>query len=393
MNLRKLFLTHLAQTSDSPMMLEVEKAEGIYIYSPDGKQYIDLISGVSVSNVGHCHPKVVEAVKQQAERYMHLMVYGEYIQSPQVQLATALTAQLPSSLSSVYLVNSGSEANEAAMKLAKRSTGRTGIIAFKNAYHGSTQGPLSIIGDELFRRSFRPLLPEIRSLQFNNLSDLNSITEHTACVIVEPVQGEAGIATPNGGFLQQLRKRCTETGTLLVFDEVQTGFGRLGTLFAFQKYNVLPDMLTLAKAMGGGMPIGGLVASKELMNCFTSNPVLGHITTFGGHPVSAAAALASLETLIGDRLVEGVDDKGALFKRLLVHPKIKEVRGEGLFMAVELGDADLVQRFIRKAMDNGLLTDWFLFCPTAFRIAPPLTITNEQIQEAVTLIHTTLDEL
>ena len=393
MNLRSLFLTHIAQTSDAPMLLEVDRAEGIYIYSPDKKRYIDLIAGVSVSNLGHSHPKVVEAVKQQAERYMHLMVYGEYVQSPQVQFATLLASQLPASLSSVYLVNSGSEANEGAIKLAKRYTGRTEVVAFRNAYHGSTQGSLSIIGDEEFRSSFRPLLPDVRSIQYNSEEDLSYITERTACVVAEVIQGEAGIHLPQNSYLQKLRQRCSEVGALLVFDEVQTGFGRIGTLFAFQKYEVIPDILTIAKAMGGGMPIGGFVASKEIMSSLTHNPVLGHITTFGGHPVSSAAALASLEVILSEGLMDTVKEKETAFRQQLVHSKIKEIRGDGLIMAVELGDEATLMRFIRRGMENGILSDWFLFCSTAFRISPPLTITLEEIHEVSALILKTLDEI
>ncbi len=393
MNLRSLFLSHVAQTSDAPMMVEVERAEGIYIYSPEGKRYVDLIAGVSVSNLGHSHPKIVKAVQQQVEKYMHLMVYGEYIQSPQVQFAILLTSYLPKELSSVYFVNSGTEANEGAMKLAKRYTGRTEIIAFRNAYHGSTQGPLSIIGDESFRNSYRPLLPDIRSIEYNNFDDLSYITKRTASVVAEAIQGEAGIVLPAKGFLQALRKRCDEVGALLVFDEVQTGFGRTGSLFAFQKYGVQPDILTVAKAMGGGMPMGAFISSKEIMWSLTNNPVLGHITTFGGHPVSAAAGLAALEALMEEGLMDRVEEKEQLFRSLLVHPKIKEVRGTGLILAVELGDDELLQKFMQKGRMNGILSDWFLFCTSAFRISPPLNISNKQIEEVSQLILKTLNEI
>lgn len=393
MNLRSLFLSHLAQTSPDPMLVEVERAEGIYLYSPQGKRYIDLIAGVSVSNVGHCHPRVVEAVKRQAAQYMHVMVYGEYIQSPQVLFADRLVAQLPPSLSSVYLLNSGSEANEGAIKLAKRYTGRTELVSFHHAYHGSTHGSLSIMGDEYFKNSYRPLLPDTRVLPYNDVEVLSTITERTACVVAEVLQGEAGVILPQDDFLQQLRKWCTDVGALLIFDEVQTGFGRLGHLFGFQKYGVVPDIITIAKAMGGGMPIGGFISSKELMCSLTSHPVLGHITTFGGHPVSCAAALAALEVLQEEQLVEQVAEKERLFRKLLVHPKIEEVRGAGLLLAVELGSEDMLFKFIKKAPENGILSDWFLFCSTAFRISPPLTITLEQIEEAVVLICKTLDEI
>ncbi|MDR1055496.1 MAG: aspartate aminotransferase family protein [Prevotellaceae bacterium] len=380
-NLRQLFLNHLGQTSSSPMLIEIERAQGIYMYSPTGKRYVDLIAGVSVSNVGHCHPKVVAAVKEQAEKHMHLMVYGEYVQSPQVLYAQKLTALLPCSLSSVYFINSGSEANEGALKLAKRYTGRTEIIACKHCYHGGTHGVLSIFGNEYYRNSFRPLLPDVRHINFNSFDDLSLISNRTACVIVEPQQGEAGAIAPHNNYLQQLRKRCTEVGALLIFDEVQTGFGRLGYLFAFQKYNVIPDIFTIAKAMGGGMPIGAFVSSQEIMSKLTYNPVLGHITTFGGHPVSCAAALASLEVILDEKLIETVDTKAALFRKLLAPAKIDDIRGDGLLMAIELGSPERLQRFIKAAFEAGIATDWFIFCSSAFRIAPPLIITESEIEE------------
>jgi acetylornithine/N-succinyldiaminopimelate aminotransferase len=393
MNQRQLFLDHVAQTSDSPVMLEVEKANGVYIYDIEGKRYIDLVAGVSVSNVGHCHPKVVDAIKTQAEKYMHVMVYGEYIESPQVQFATAITNLLPETLNSVFFVTSGAEANEGAMKLAKRVNGRAEIIAFKNAYHGSTHGALSILGDEYYKQAFRPLLPDIRFINFNEFSDLNQITEKTSCVFIEPIQGEGGIILPAQGYLKALRQKCNETGTLLVFDEVQTGFGRTGYLFSFMKYNVLPDIITVAKGIGGGMPLGAFISSNRMMNLFTFNPTLGHINTFGGHPVCCAAALASLKVLIEDHVIETVEAKGQLFKNLLKHPKIKVIRGTGLFMAVQLENNQQILDFIRIARKNGVLTDWFLFAPDAFRIAPPLTITTEEIEEACRLILLSLNEL
>ena len=393
LNLRTLFLQHLAQTSDFPMCIEVERAEGIYIYSPDGKRYIDLIAGVSVSNVGHCHPKVVEAVKAQLAKYMHVMVYGEYIESPQVLFAKRLTDFLPQNLSSVYFVNSGSEAVEGALKLAKRYTGRTEIISFRNAYHGSSHGAISVMGNEDFKNAFRPLLPDTRILTFNNENDLAQITKRTACVIVEPIQGEAGIRLPENDFLKKLRTRCNETGTLLIFDEIQTCCGRTGTLFAFEQYNVVPDILCVAKSIGGGMPLGAFISSNKIMSALKSNPALGYITTFGGHPVSCAAALAALNVVRDENLISQVSEKSNLFRNLLTHEKIKEVRGTGLFFAVELGDSNLRERFISKAMKHGLLTDWFLFCDTAFRISPPLTITLEQINETVNIINSILDEI
>ncbi len=390
---RSLFLQHLGQTSDSPLMLQVENAEGIYLYTPEGKRIIDLIAGVSVSNLGHKHPKIVEAVKLQAEKFMHLMVYGEYVQAPQVDFASLLCQQMPQTLNSVYFTNSGSEANEAALKLAKRHTGRTEIIAFNNAYHGSTHGALSILGNEYYKNAFRPLLPGIKFINFNNEADLLAISEKTACVIVEPVMAEAGIIEPQNNYLQKLRERCTQTGTLLIFDEIQTGFGRTGSLFAFIKYNVVPDFMTIAKAMGGGMPIGALVADKRVMDSFQTNPVLGHITTFGGHPVSAAAALANLQVLLNENIIAKVESKGLLFKELLKHPKIHSIRGTGLFYAVELNDFAQVRAFILKALENGLVSDWFIFNDKFFRIAPPLIISEEEIHEACRIILKTLDEI
>jgi len=389
--LRQLFLKHVAQTSESPLALEIEKAEGIYMYDKSGKSYIDLISGVSVSNIGHRHPKVVEAVKNQVDKYMHLMVYGEYVQSPQVELAEKITSILPSQYESVYLVNSGSEAIEGAMKLAKRYTGRTEIIAFKNAYHGSTHGALSLLGDEFFKNSFRPLLPDVNFLNFNNETDLSRITERTACVVVEPIQGEAGIIIPENDFLIKLRNRCTETGTLLIFDEIQTGFGRTGKLFAFEHFNVLPDVFTIAKGMGGGMPIGGFVSSNEIMQVFKTNPVLGHITTFGGHPVSSAAALASLNVLLNDNIIDDVERKSLLFKKYLVHKEIKSIHGKGLFLAVELQDFDFLLKVLNKSIELGLVFDWFIFSDKHFRIAPPLNITDDEIKKSCDIILRALD--
>jgi len=389
---RQLFLDHVAQTSDFPLMLEIVKAHGIYMYDKENKPYIDLISGVSVSNIGHTHPKVVEAIKGQSEKYMHLMVYGEYIQAPQVEYAQKITSQLPENLDSVYFVNSGSEAIEGALKLAKRYTGRTEIIACKNAYHGSTHGSLSVMGNESFKNSFRPLLPDIKFLKFNNEEDLDLISEKTACVLIEPVQGEAGIQLPVNNYLQKLRKKCNETGTLLIFDEIQTGFGRLGKLFAFMEFDVIPDIMAIAKGMGGGMPIGAFISSKEIMSSFKNNPILGHITTFGGHPVSCAAASANLDVLINEKLIGQVKAKGELFKKYLNHPQIKEIRGIGLFMAIELENFEQIQKVIKSAIKKGLVTDWFLFHDSAFRIAPPLIITEQQIKDACHILNESINE-
>jgi acetylornithine/N-succinyldiaminopimelate aminotransferase len=390
---RQLFLQFVAQTSDAPAMLEIEKAEGIWLFSPDGMKYADLISGVSVSNIGHNHPSVNQAIKHQIDQYMHLMVYGEYIQAPQVQLARLLAENLPGRLSCTYFVNSGSEAIEGAMKMSKRYTGRPEIIAFKNAYHGSTQGALSILGDESFRNSFRPLLPGITLLQFNDFDDLQRITEHVACVIIEPIQGEAGIRLPAEGFLDAVRGKCTETGSLLVFDEIQTGFGRTGTLFAFQDYDVLPDILALAKSLGGGLPLGAFISSRDILAVLKTDPVLGHITTFGGNPVSCSAGLAALEILLQDRLMENVTLKEQLFRKNLNHPRIKEIRGKGLLLAVELGDPDLTKKMIRKSLEKGIILDSFLFCDTAFRISPPLIITDDEIMEICDRLEKILDEI
>ncbi|MFZ4546691.1 MAG: aspartate aminotransferase family protein [Bacteroidales bacterium] len=391
---RQLFLNNLAQTSDSPLALEITFAEGIYLYDSPGKKYIDLISGISVSNTGHRHPVVVQAIKDQVDKYLHLMVYGEYIQSPQVQLAARLASLLPEKLNNCYFVNSGSEAVEGALKLAKRFTGRKKIIAFKNAYHGSTHGALSIIGNASYQTPFSPLLPEIEHLEFNSISDLNAITNEIACVIVEPVQGEAGIISGTQAFLSTLRKRCTETGTLLIFDEIQTGIGRTGYMFAFEKHKITPDILLLAKGLGGGMPIGAFISSYEIMQTLTFNPVLGHITTFGGHPVSCAAALANIEVLIQEKLIESVEMKSKLFIQILGKCKhIKEIRAEGLMIALQLDDFPHVKRTIDYCIEQGLITDWFLFNDSSIRIAPPLTINEEQVKESCNIILDALNKV
>ena len=390
---RQLFIQHVGQTTDFPLQLEIKRAKGIYMFDSNNKSYIDLISGVSVSNVGHVHPKVVKAVKNQAEKYMHLMVYGEYVQTPQVEFATKLSKLIPENLSSVYFVNSGSEAIEGALKLAKRYTGRSEMIAYNNAYHGSTHGALSVMGNEEFKNAFRPLLPNVKHIRFNSETDLEQITTKTACVLVEPVQGEAGVRIPEDNYLLKLRDKCTEVGALLIFDEIQTGFGRLGSLFAMDEFDVVPDIFTIAKAMGGGMPIGAFVSSNEVMSCLKTNPILGHITTFGGHPVSCAAAIASLDVLIDENIIEDVKRKGDLFKKYLKHPLIKEIRGIGLFMAVELKDFDQVKRVIDRCIEKGLVTDWFLFHDSAFRIAPPLIINDDEIKKACDILTEAIDEI
>ncbi|MBP5692390.1 MAG: aspartate aminotransferase family protein [Bacteroidales bacterium] len=391
--LRDLFFKHVGQTSSSPLGLGIVKAEGVFLYS-ETKRYLDFISGVSVSNVGHARREVIDAVKAQMDNYAHLMVYGEMIQSPQVEHATLLCSILPDNLQSVYYVNSGSEANEAAVKLAKRITGRRRIAACCNAYHGSTQGNLSLMDSEYFKGAFRPLLPLVDHFKFNDIDSLSVITEETAAVIVEPVQGEGGVQIPNPGFLEALRKKCDSTGALLIFDEVQTGFGRTGKMFAFQKYGVVPDILTLAKALGGGMPLGAMVTSRERMACWQKDPPLGHITTFGGHPVCCAAALASLRLLLEKDWVGDVERKSRkVVEGLSSHPAVKEIRAAGLLIAVDLGREDLAKKVLYLLLDEGVITDWFLFQPTSFRIAPPLCISDQELEEGIKAVRRALDKL
>ncbi len=390
---RQIFYEHLAQTTNSPIDIEIEKAEGIFIYDTEGKKYYDLISGISVSNIGHRHPKVIEAINSQLKKYMHLMVYGEYIQSPQVQFAKLLTDNLPEKLNSVYLVNSGSEAIEGALKLAKRYTSRREIISFNNAYHGSTHGALSVMGNEEFKNSFRPLVPGVKFLEFNNFNDIEKINSKTACVLVEPVQAEAGIILPKPQYLQKIKEKCEESGALLIFDEVQTGFGRTGKLFCFEDYNVTPDIIVFAKGIAGGMPLGAFVSSKQIMSVFTTNPILGHITTFGGHPVSCAAAIASLNVLLSEKLYEKVDAKANIFKDIIgKHPLIKAVRSKGLMMAFEVDNFELLLKIIGKAKQKGIILDWFLFADNAIRIAPPLIITEKEVEESANILFECLNE-
>jgi len=389
---RQLFLRHLGQTSSTPMMLEIDRAEGVFMYGTDGEKYLDLISGVSVCNTGHSHPKVVEAVKKQVDSYMHLMVYGEIIQSPQVKYAHRLAEILPPELNSCFFVNSGSEAVEGALKLAKRFTGRSRIISFKKSYHGSTHGALSIQGSELYRNAFRPLLPDTFQVVYNDEQSLDSIDNNTACVIIEPVQGEAGVIYPENGFLEKIRHQCTLTGALLIFDEIQTGFGRTGFMFAINRFGVVPDILLLAKALGGGMPLGAFISSKEIMSTLISNPPLGHITTFGGHPVCCAAGLASLNVIIEENLVESSNGKTAHFKKELNHPLISEIRGEGLLLAVQLTDPEYVHFVITHGPEYGLILDYFLFCNDAIRISPPLIITLDEINLGCVQLKKLLDE-
>lgn len=386
MNQRELFLRHIGQTSPAPLALEIVKADCCTLYDAEGKEYIDLIGGISVANIGHRHPKVIEAIQKQLDAYLHIMVYGEFVEAPQVQYAKMLTGHLPASLNAVYFTNSGAEAVEGAMKLAKRITNRTQIIAFNNSYHGSTQGALSVMGDEYWRNAFRPLLPDVLHLEYNSVKSLDEITEQTACVIAETVQAEAGIIVPEKKWIQALRKKCTETGTLLILDEIQTGFGRTGKLWGFENFDIVPDVLLLGKALGGGMPLGAFIADKKLMDAFTDNPVLGHITTFGGHPVSCAAGMAALKALLEEKWIDTVKSQEELFQSLLVHPKIKAVRSFGLWMAVEFDSFETNKRVIDACIADGLLTDWFLFASNCLRISPPLIISEGQVRKAAAII-------
>jgi acetylornithine/succinyldiaminopimelate/putrescine aminotransferase len=389
-----MFYEYLGLPSSRPLGIEISSARGIYLYGSDAKEYIDLVSGVAVSNLGHQHPDIINAVKNQADHYMHLMVYGEFIQSPQVKLAENLAGILPPQLHSTYFVTSGSEAIEGAIKLAKRFTGRTEIIAFKNAYHGGTQGALSICGNEHLKNAFRPLLPDTRFLEFNNFSDLERITETTACVAVETIQAEAGIILPDEGFLRSLRQRCTETGALLVIDDIQMGMGRTGKMFSFEHFGIIPDILCLAKAFGGGMPLGAFISSKEIMRSLTHDPELGHITTFGGHPVSCAAALASLNYLLSTKIFETAENKARIFiERLSGHPEIKTIRHKGLMLGIDLDSSEKLDKLLPLFPENGLIADALLFRPQAFRIAPPLIITEEEIHIASDRIIRSLDML
>ena len=395
--LRNQFLRHVAQTSPAPQLIEVARAEGVFFYTPEGKPYYDLVSGVSVNNVGHGNRAVVEAVQRQAADYMHIMVYGEMVERPQVEFARALAEALPEPLDSVYFLNSGAEAVEGALKLAKRYTHRTEMISMRQAYHGSTHGAMSMMGQpegEEWKCAFRPLLPDTKAIRFNNIDDLSLITERTACVLCEPVQGEAGVRPPKDGYLQALRKRCTEVGALLIFDEIQTGMGRTGEMFAMQKYGVTPDIVCLAKALGGGMPLGAFVSSQQIMSTLTHNPVLGHITTFGGHPVCCAAGLAAMKFLQDNKIVEDVERKGALYEELLKdHPAVKEIRRAGLLLAIELGESEKLYKIMDLFIERGILSDWFLFCDTAFRISAPLVISDDEIRDSVRIIRECLDIL
>jgi len=383
---RQLFLLNVAQTSNSPRLLEIERAEGLYLFDVDGKAYMDLVSGFAVSNIGHRHSEIVQAIKDQVDLYMHLSVYGEFVQSPQVKLAKKITSLLPDSLNAVYFTNSGTEATEGAMKLAKRFTGQPEIIACKNAYHGSSQGALSLMGNEEYKQAYRPLLPGITFINFNQKQDLEQITEHTAAVIVETIQGEAGIRVPDLDYMLLLRHKCLQTNTLLIFDEIQTGLGRTGKLYAFEHFGIVPDILLTAKAFGGGMPLGAFIASKQIMDSLKENPILGHITTFGGHPVCCAAGLASLEVILKEDLMKDVPEKEKLFRQLLQHCEIKEVRGKGLMLAIQLSNFKQVESVSKRCVENGVIVDWFLHCETALRVAPPLIISFDEIRKACEVI-------
>jgi acetylornithine/succinyldiaminopimelate/putrescine aminotransferase len=380
--LKSDFKKYMAQTSDFlPFQIEVEKAEGIYVYDKLGKDYIDLMSGISVSNIGHRHPKVLTAVREQLEKYLHVMVYGEFVESPQIMLAKKLASLLPSTLNMSYFVNSGSEAIEGALKLARKFTQRTEIIAFKDAYHGSTMGALALLSNEEFKQAFRPLMPDVKILAFNNISNLDQISDRTACVVTEVIQAGRGIVPAENDFMMALRKKCNETGTLLIFDEIQTCYGRTGKLFAFEHYQVVPDILCIAKSMGGEMPLAAFIASDSIMQCLNGDhPLLGHATTFGGHPVSCAASLATLDVILDEKLIEKVEEKAGIFrKKLSGHPAIKEIRGKGLFMAIELTEPEKIEKIVENCINHGIITFWFLFNHQCLSIIPPLTITEKEI--------------
>ena len=391
---KDFFLNHLAQTNEHPFLLQVERAEGLYIYDKSGAVFMDMIAGVAVNNIGHCHPKVISAIKNQVDKHMHVMVYGEFVQEAQNEFGKTLLELLPEKLNCVYAVNSGTEANEAAIKLAKRKTGRMELIAFTGAYHGSTNGSLSISSNETKKQAYRPLLPEVRFLEWNNATHLVNITNKTAGVIIETIQGDAGVRIPSKEFMSLLRKHCDEVGALLIFDEIQCGMGRTGKIFAFEHFGITPDILTLGKALGGGMPVGALVSSKEVMHVFTNNPMLGHITTFGGHPVICAAAGATLEVLKTEINLAEVERLGLLIEtKLNSHKSIKTIRRIGLMFAFDMESAEIVTKLVEKCMKKGLITFWFLSNPHSFRLSPPLNITEDQVNEATKLILEALDEI
>jgi acetylornithine/N-succinyldiaminopimelate aminotransferase len=392
MDAKEVFLQNVAQTSPYPLIIEVAKAEGSYIFDAAGKAYLDMISGIAVTNIGHRHPKVVSAIKDQLDKYMHVMAYGEFIQQPQHALAKKLDAILPDALNCTYFVNSGAEAIEGAMKLAKRVTGRTGFISCKGAYHGSTHGALSVSGNETKKYRFRPLLPDVRFIRHNHLEDLSLISESTAAVIIELIQGDAGVRIADASYVKALRKKCTENGTLLIVDEIQTGFGRTGKWFSFQHYDIVPDVIAIAKGFGGGMPIGAFISDKKKMAQLSVEPVLGHITTFGGHPVNCASALANLEVIEEECLIDEVEAKGAYFAQAITHPAIKEIRRKGLMFAIEFDTAELVQKIVEQCLEHGLITFYFLSCRESFRLAPPLNISYDDLDKAAHIIKSSIDQ-
>jgi len=387
MSARDFFLSHLGQTTPFPFLIEVERAEGIYIYDKNGKAYMDMISGVAVNNIGHRHPKVVSALKDQIDKYLHVMVYGEFIQDPQQLLVKELLEVLPKSLDGVYIVNSGTEAIEAALKLAKRVTGRTELVSFRGSYHGSTHGAMSVSGNEVKKQAFRPLLPDVQFLQLNKEDDLHRITLKTAAVILETIQGDAGVRRPSVTFMKALRQRCDEVGAMLILDEIQCGMGRTGKMFAFEHFAIIPDILTLGKALGGGMPIGALVSSQQKLMEFTHAPMLGHITTFGGHPVICAAAAAAVQVLKTEINWQELEDKAARFElRFKDHPELMEIRRVGMMFAFDMISAERVEKVVSRCMEKGLLTFWFLSHPHSFRLSPPLTITDDELNLAADII-------
>ena len=388
-----MYTPFLANTTNQPFGIEVVSAEGIYLIDREGKRYIDLISGIAVSNLGHQNEHIKSALLDQLNKHLHVMVFGEFSQEIQNKLAQKLATFLPESLNCLYVVNSGTEANEAALKLAKRATGKTRLVSFKGAYHGSTHGSLSVSGNEQKKYAFRPLLPDVIQLPFNDCDALDSIDHQVAGVIIEPIQGDAGVRIPSKEFMAKLRKICDDHCILLIADEIQTGFGRTGKLFAYEHFDIVPDIMTIGKAFGGGMPIGGLVTSQKIMSLFTTNPPLGHITTFGGHPMCCAGALAGLEVLENENIVSNVEQKGVLFESLLKHKLIKEIRRKGLFFAIELENPAIVQKVVEGCKEKGLLSFWFLSCPESFRIAPPLVISTEEIKISCAIISEVMDQL
>jgi acetylornithine/succinyldiaminopimelate/putrescine aminotransferase len=397
---KELFFRYLGLPSLNPIGLDIVRAEGVYVYDRSGRDYIDMVSGITVSNTGHRHPVILKAIRDQLDLYLHVNVYGEFIHSPQVMYARALVDRLPPGLDSVFFVNSGSEAVEGALKLAKRYTGRPGIVAFKNAYHGSTHGALSVMGHESLKTAFRPLLPGITLLEYNNFCDLEIINSKTACVIAETTQAEAGLILSSDGFLSQLRKRCNETGSLLIFDDIQMGFGRTGFLYSFEPYGIEPDILVLAKALGGGMPLGAFIAGKKVMESLAFNPELGHITTFGGHPVSCAAGLATLGILTSGELMKEVESKGVFLEEMLrnnplVSGKniIREIRRKGLAFGLDLADPSRQEAFLRACINQGIIIDFYLFRNASFRLAPPLTISFEEMEKACGRLELAITEI